>query len=73
MCDASTWHPVFSTTLATFAVLESQFRSDLTGFTAAKLAQKRLLSVDLGLAPATLARVQKIIPTPKRKNRFAND
>jgi phage terminase small subunit len=66
MLAAGTWADVYATTLATFAVLEAQFRADTTGFSAAKTAQKRLLAADLGLAPATIARVLKVAPPQPR-------
>lgn len=69
MVEVGTWQPAFTTTLASFSVLEAMFRADTATFSAARMAQKRLLASDLGLAPATIARVAKL--APPRTNKFA--
>lgn len=68
MAGAGTWAPAYMSTLASFSVLEAMFRADVAEFSAARMAQKRLLAADLGLAPATIARVQKV--TPVKVNKF---
>ncbi len=71
MIDVGIWHPVFSDTLASYCVLEAQFRADIEGFPATKMVQKRLLAADLGLNPSNFGKVLKGAKTyGKRTNSF---
>ncbi len=71
MIDAGTWHPAFSDTLASYVVLEAQFRADIEGFPVTKMVQKRLLAADLGLVPSNFGKVQKAANTyGGRTNKF---
>ena len=63
MIDAGIWHPAFADTLASYVVLEAQFRADIEGFPATKMVQKRLLAADLGLNPSNFGKVQKAANT----------
>ena len=71
MIDVGTWHPAFTDTLASYVVLEAQFRADIEGFPVTKMVQKRLLAADLGLSPSNFGKLVKAAkPYGKRTNKF---
>ena len=71
MIGLGTWHPAFTDTLASYVVLEAQFRADIEGFPVTKMVQKRLLAADLGLSPSNFGKVVKAVkPYGKRPNPF---
>ncbi len=63
LASVDSWHPLFETSLATFAHLEAAFRENPSAFSAAQLSEKRRLSAELGLSPHTFARRPRIDDT----------